>query len=264
MNYRVKILTMETVRFPAKREYEYILAELGLLFENAGQEAYNLIEKYVIDAFEYDIPEDFIQNLQTFAKRAEPNEVKFLMAILSNGHWEDFIKSPKLIAPEAMEASSAFWFIHNILAEAVPQIMEPIDALSIKTQVLGNGDDALFGTEDTGKYGEIYPFAARLLMDAVSSSGYKIGKYDLQGPIVEYFENLKGTKLKTVPSDEPYDFDKFVDDTGGIVWSASVIQDPEDSDDGEETAIYEILVHPDWLGREIPSDFETFPYSDYA
>jgi hypothetical protein len=73
---------------------------------------------------------------------------------------------------------------------------------------------------------------------------------------------MKGTKRNSVPSNEPYDFEDFVDDTGGIVLSASVIKDPEDSDE-EEFAVYEIIVHPAWLGKEIPTDFETYPYSDY-
>jgi hypothetical protein len=262
MFYRVKILSQEVLRFPNKREYENIITELGLLFEDAGQKAYDLVEKYLTDAFEYEDPEEFILNLQTFAKRALPDEVKFFMALMTENNWEQLQKSPRLMDPEVMENSAAYWFLNNIISVSEPDIVKPIDALCIKVQVFGNGEDALLGTEDTGKYGELYPFAVRLLMDAVSSTG-KVGAYELSGPIVEYFEKMKATKLKSVPSNEAYDFDKFVDDCGGIVWSASVIKDPEDAEDGEDVAIYEILVHPDWLGKEIPSDFETFPYSDY-
>jgi hypothetical protein len=261
MYYRVKILSEAKQRFPAKREYEYINNELGLLFEDAGEQAYELIEKYVTDAFEYEDSEEFMQNLQTFAKRAEQKEIQFLMAILTNGNWEQLQKSPTLMDSEAMENSAAYWFLNNILAQTVPNIVEPIDAICLKVQVYGNSEYALLGKEDTGKYGEIYPFAARLLMDAYSSNG-PIGNYQLCGPIVEYFERLKGTKRNSVPSNEPYDFEDFVDDTGGIVLSASVIKDPEDSDE-EEFAVYEIIVHPAWLGKEIPTDFETYPYSDY-
>ena len=163
---------------------------------------------------------------------------------------------------EAMENSAAYWFLNNIIAHTVPEIVAPIEAICLKVQVFGNNEYALLGNDDTGKYGEIYPFAARLLMDAYSSKG-PIGSYELSGPIVEYFERLKGTKKKSVPSDEAYDFEDFVDDTGGIVLSASVLKDPEDSDE-EEVAVYEIIVHPAWLGKEIPTDFETFPYSDFA
>jgi hypothetical protein len=261
MYYRVKILSETKQRFPAKTEYEYINNELGLLFEDAGEKAYDLIEKYVTDAFEYDDPEEFMQNLQTFAKRAEVNEVKFLMAILTDSNWEQLQKSPTLMDSDAMENSAAYWFLNNIISQTVPNIVSPIEAICLKVQVFGNNEYALLGKEDCGKYGEIYPFTARLLMDAYSSKG-AIGTYELCGPIVEYFENLKGSKKKSVPSDEAYDFEDFVDDTGGIVLSASVLKDPEDSDD-EEVAVYEIIVHPAWLGKEIPSDFETFPYSDY-
>jgi hypothetical protein len=264
MYYRVKILSKEAVRFPPKREYDNINAELGLLFEDAGIAAYDLVEKYVPDAFESEDLEDFMQNLQLFAKRAEPDEVHFFMALLTDGNWDQLKKSPRFLSPDVMENSAAYWFLHNILAVSAPKLVSPIDALCLKVQVLGNGEDELLTKDDTGKYGEIYPFATRLLMDA-SAPKKEIGDYELKGPIVEYFEGMKGTKLKSVPSDEAYDFDKFVDDTGGIVWSASVLRDPvEDAEEGEEMAIYEILVHPDWLGAEIKTDFETFPYSDYA
>lgn len=262
MYYRVKILSEKKQLFPAKSQYEYIINELGLLFEDAGEKAYDLVEKYVTDAFEYDDPEEFMQNLQTFAKRAEPGEVHFLMALLSDGNWEQLHKSPTSMDSDAMENSAAYWFLNNIIAQTVPKIVPPIEAICLKVQVYGNNDYALLGNEDTGKYGEIYPFAARLLMDAVSTKG-PIGSYQLRGPIVEYFEKLKGTKKNTVPSDEPYDFEDFVDDTGGIVLSASVLKDPEDSDE-EEVAVYEIIVHPAWIDKEISSDFETFPYSDYS
>ncbi len=262
MYYRVKILSERKQHFPAKSEYEYIINELGLLFEDAGENAYNLVEKYVTDAFEYEDPEEFIQNLQTFAKRAEANEVQFLMALLTDGNWEQLQSSPTLMDSDAMENSAAYWFLNNIIAQTVPQIVPPIEAICLKVQVYGNNEYALLGKEDTGKYGEIYPFAARLLMDAYSSKG-PIGTYELNGPIVEYFEKLKGTKRKSVLSTEAYDFEDFVDDSGGIVLSASVLKDPEDSDD-EEVAVYEIIVHPAWIGKEIPSDFETFPYSDYS
>jgi hypothetical protein len=261
MYYRVKILSERKQRFPAKSEYEYIINELGLLFEDAGEKAYDLVEKYVPDAFEYEDPEEFMQNLQTFAKRAEPNEVQFMMAILTEGNWEQLHNSPTKMDSDAMKNSAAYWFLNNIIANTVPEIVPPIDAICLKVQVYGNNEYALLGNEDTGKYGEIYPFAARLIMDAYSAKG-PIGSYELCGPLVEYFEGLKGTKQKSVASNEPFDFDDFVDDTAGIILSASVLKDPEDSDD-EEVAIYEIIVHPAWLGKEIPSDFETFPYSDY-
>lgn len=263
MYYRVKILSKEPVRFPAKSEYDNVNTALGLLFEAAGDEAYDLVEKYVTDAFEPETLEEFIQNLQTFAKRAESEEVLFLLALLTDGHWEQLKKSPRHIDPEVMADTAAFWYINNILAETVPNLVSPIEIFSIKVQVIGNGEDALLNEEDTGKYGEIYPFVARLLMDATCSKG-KIGDYELSGPIVEYFEKLKGSKLKSVPSDEAYDFDTFVDDTTGIVWSANILQEPEDNEKGEEVAIYEMMVHPDWLGSELQSDFETYPYSDYA
>jgi hypothetical protein len=264
MYYRVKILSKEPVRFPSKKEYENINAALGLLFENAGDEAYDLVEKYVTDAFEYETLEEFIQNLHTFAKRAEKNELLHLMSLLTEGHWEQLSKSPTLLDSEQMEHAASYWFLNNIIAVAVPQLVKPIEALSMKVQVWGNGEDALLTVEDTGKYGEIYPFAARLMMDATSSKG-KIGSYELNGPILEYFEKLKGSGLITSPSDDAYDFDEFVDDTGGIIWSASVLRDPvEDAEDGEDLAIYEILVHPDWLGNNISIDFETYPYSDFS
>ncbi len=264
MYYRVKILSKEPILFPAKSEYENVNIALGLLFESAGDKAYDLVEKYVIDAFETESLEEFIHNLHTFAKRAEPEEVQFLLALLSNGNWEQLKKSPRHIPTDAMEEAAAFWYINNILAEAVPQIINPIEILSIKVQVFGNEEDPLLTNEDTGKYGEIYPFAARLLMDATSSKGKKIGEYQLSGPTVEYFEKLKGSKLKAVPSDEPYDFESFVDDCSGVVWSANVLQDPEDNEEGEEYGMYQIMIHPDWLGTDICSDFETYPFSDYS
>lgn len=264
MYYRVKILSKESVKFPSKVEFETINTAINLLFENAGEEAYDLVEKYVTDAFECETLEEFMQNLHTFAKRAEPNEVYFLLALLTDGNWEQLKKSPRFLNPEIMESAAAFWCLNNIFAQAVPTLVKPIEALALKVQVLGNGEDALLTKADTGKYGEIYPFATRLLMDAGSFKG-QMGAYQLAGPIVEYFEGLKGTKIKAVPSEEPYDFDKFVDDTGGIVWSSIVLRDPEDdAEEGEEMAIYEILVHPDWIGAELNSDFETYPYSDYA
>jgi len=264
MYYRVKILSKESVKFPSKVEFETVHTGISLLFENAGEEAYDLVEKYVTDAFECDALENFIQNLHTFAKRAEPNEIYFLLALLTDGNWEQLKKSPRFLKPEIMEKAAIYWCLNNIFAQVVPNLVKPIEALSLKVQVLGNGEDALLSKEDTGKYGEIYPFAARLLMDAVSFKG-QMGAYQLSGPIVEYFEGLKGTKIKTVPSEDAYDFDKFVDDTGGIVWSASVLRDPEeDVTEGQEMAIYEILVHPNWLQAELNSDFETYPYSYYA
>lgn len=263
MYYRVKILSKEPVRFPAKSEYENVNTALGLLFEAAGDESYDLIEKYVIDAFETETLEEFIQNLQTFAKRAETEEVLLLLALLTDGHWEQLKKSPRHIAPEVMSNAAAYWYINNIIAETLPELVPTMEILSIKVQVIGNGEDPLVNEEDTGKYGEIYPFVARLLMDATCSTG-KIGNYELSGPMVEYFEKRKGSKLSSLPSDEPYDFDTFVDDTTGIIWSANILQEPEDNEDGEEEAIYEMMVHPDWLGKELRSDFETYPYSDFA
>jgi hypothetical protein len=263
MYYRVKILSKEPVRFPAKSEYDNVNTALGLLFEAAGDKSYDLIKKYVTDAFEPETLEEFIQNLQTFAKRAETEEVLLLLTLLTDGHWEQLKKSPRDMAPEVMSHSAAYWYINNIFAETLPELIPAMEILSIKVQVIGNGEDPLVNEEDTGKYGEIYPFAARLLMDASASTG-KIGSYKLSGPMVEFFEKRKGSELKSLPSDEPYDFDTFVDDTTGIIWSANILQEPEDNEDGEEEAIYEIMVHPDWLGKDLPTRFETFPFSDYA
>ena len=94
MYYRVKILSKDPVLFPSKSEYDNVNTALGLLFEVAGDEAYDLVEKYVTDAFETESLEEFIQNLQTFAKRAESEEVQFLLALLTDGHWEQLKKSP--------------------------------------------------------------------------------------------------------------------------------------------------------------------------
>ena len=162
-----------------------------------------------------------------------------------------------------MSNAAAYWYINNIFAETLPELVPSMEILSIKVKVIGNGEDALVNEEDTGKYGEIYPFVTRLLMDASCSTG-KIGSYELSGPMIEYFEKQKGSTLSAVPSDQPYDFDTFVDDTTGIIWSANILQEPENNEDGEEEAIYEIMVHPDWLGKDLSTKFETYPFSDYA
>lgn len=263
MYFRVKILSKDFVRFPSKSEFENFNSEIGLLFEDAGVKAYDLVEKYVKKAFEYNDVEEFIQNLQTFAKRAHKYEVVELLNLLTSSNWESFVADPRKLDSDLMENASAYWFVNNIFAEIISDVVQPIEALSLSVQVFGNGEDQLVNKEDTGKYGEIYPFSARLLMDAVSSNN-KIGQYQLTGPIVDYFENLKGNPNHSLNSDEAFDFDAYPDHIYGIVWSATVKRDPiDDADDGEELAVYEIIVHPIWLGKDIKSNFETYPYSDY-
>ncbi len=262
MYYQVKVLSRESVSFPAASDYSNIMNAIGGLFEKAGFEAYELVEKYVFDAFEAETLEVFRQNLQTFAKRADEAELKQLMDWLTEESWQVLHQSPTQVEPRLMEDAGTYWCLNNIMAEAKPDLFPLIEVLSIKVAVRGNGEDALFTQEDTGKYGEIYPFALRLLMDGSAAEG-SIGSYELAGPIVRYFETRKQTGLQAVASDEAYDFDVHVDDAFGIAVAVHVLKEPEENEDGEEWATYEILVHPDWLEADLKTDFETYPYSDY-
>jgi hypothetical protein len=263
MYYQVKVLSRENVAFPIESDYPNVYAALRSLFDKVGIEAYELVEKYVSDAFEAESLEIFIPYLQTFVKRATPQELEQFMNWMTEENWQVLQDSPTKIEPRLMEDAGTYWCLNNIIAEVKPEFVAPIEVLSIKVMVQGNGEDALFTQEDTGKYGEIYPFALRLLMDATAEDK-AIGEYELSGPIIRYFEGRKETKLTTVPSDEPYDFDIFVDDAFGIAVAVHVLKEPEENEDGEEWATYEILVHPDWLETDLKTDFETFPYSDYA
>lgn len=263
MYYQVKVLSSEKVTFPNESDYFNIYSALRSLFDKGGKEAYELVEKYVSDAFEAENLETFKPFFSTFAKRATPEELTQFMNWLTEENWTTVQDSPTKIEPRLMEDAGSYWCLNNMIAEAMPDFVSAIEVVSIKVMVKGNGEDALFTQEDTGKYGEIYPFALRLLMDAYAEDK-PIGEYELSGPIVRYFEERKETGLKTVPSDEAYDFDVFVDDAFGIAMAVHVLEEPEENEDGEEWATYEILVHPDWLESELKSDFETYPYSDYA
>lgn len=263
MYYQVKLVAKEKVRFPAKSYHITVHQALRTLFDIGGEETYLLIEKYVRDAFEAEDLEELTGFLNTFAKRAEPEEIKHLMEMVTEDHWSEFVESPTKLNRLVMEHASAYWYLNNIFADAIPEQLSPIDVWALEVKITAEGDEyPLFTQEDTRKYGEIYPFATRLIMDATSGEG-EIGEYELKGPIVEYFEGLKKTKKKAVPSDEPYDYREWVDDVEGVVWAAEVIQEPETNDDGEEEAVYRFLVHPEWVSGDFKSEFKTYAFSEY-
>ncbi len=262
MYYKVKLLGKEPVRFPDKSEFDAFNAQLTLLFEDAGDETYDLIEKYVSEAFEYENTEEFIQNLQTFARRANKNEIIYLLEKLTEGNITKFSDCPAQLDKEFIEKARVYWFLNNIFSDVRSDIVKNIDAIKYKFELIGNDEDALLTSDDTATYGEIYPFATRLFMDATNSNG-KIGSYQLKGPLVDYFEQLKSTGLNHLSSSATYDFDEFVDDTAGIIWTAKVTQEPEEDENGQEKAVYEFIIHSSWLHGEVKTEFNTFPYSDY-
>ncbi|AFC23375.1 hypothetical protein [Saprospira grandis] len=265
MYYRLSLLAEDRIEMPGPSHFIDANAAVLRLFETAEDNVvYEMVEKYVRDAFDTEDFELLVQNIQTFAKRSDQDEFERLMQLLADDHWKTIQeKGFQALPAEATENASGYWYLTNIMGGARPDRVQPKEALRIQFEVEGNGEDPLFTADDTGRYGDLYPFAVRALLDASAAEG-KIGDYELTGPLVTYFEKLKESEKTALPSNEPFDFGSFGDDAYGVVFGAQLIHGPADNADGVETAIYEFIVDPNWLAGPLKKECQTYAFSEFG